>query len=293
MQKITPHLWFDKEAREAAELYASIFSNSAIHSVKTLRNTPSGSVDLVSLSLAGHEFKFLSAGPFVKFTPAVSFLVACQTKDEVDAIWNPLSKGGEPLMPLASYPFSAHYGWIQDRYRLSWQVMFMGDRPIQQKITPTLMFVGAQCGRAQEAVNLYASIFPNSKIDHLLPYAKNEEPDKEGTIKHAGFTLNGDKFAAMDSAQAHNFTFNEAISFMVNCETQTEIDHYWHKLSADPNAGQCGWLKDQFGLSWQVIPSALGRMLSDPDQAKMARVTAAFLQMKKFDLAKLEEAYRQ
>jgi len=293
MQAITTHLWFDKEAKEAAALYTSIFKDSKIKNTATLHNSPSGTVDLLTIELLGQEFKLINAGPLFKFTPAVSFLVACDTKEEVEALWNELAKGGSALIELGEYPFSEKYGWTQDRYGLSWQVMFMGDRKIEQKITPTLMFVGEQCGKAEEAIKFYASVFHDAKIGHILRYGKGEKPDKEGTIKHAGVSLEGESFAVMDSARAHNFTFNEAISFMVHCDTQEQIDYFWSKLSADPTAEQCGWLKDKFGLSWQIVPTVMDEMLSDKDQSKLARVTEAFLKMRKFDIAKLKEAYGQ
>lgn len=290
MPKITPHLWFDKEARQAAELYTSLFPNSRIKSAKVLSDTPSGSVELVSIELGGQEFMMLSAGPLYKFTPAISFLVACNTKEEVDSLWSELSKGGSARMELGTYPFSERYGWLQDRFGLSWQLMFTGDQTVRQKITPTLMFVGQQAGNAEEALKFYSSVFPNSSVGHILHYGGNEAPDKEGTVKHAAFTLSGQQFAAMDSARAHNFSFNEAISLMVLCETQDEIDHYWGKLSADPKSEQCGWLKDRYGVSWQITPTVLGELLGDKDKTKVARVTEAFLKMKKFDIAKLREA---
>jgi predicted 3-demethylubiquinone-9 3-methyltransferase (glyoxalase superfamily) len=293
MQKLTPHLWFDKEAKEAAGFYTSFFKNSAIKNTTTLHGAPSGSVDIVTIELVGQEFMLISAGPYFKFTPAVSFLVACSTKEEVDTLWRELSQGGSALMELGEYPFSERYGWTQDRYGLSWQLMFMGEREIKQKITPTLMFVGKQCGRAEEAVTFYASVFHDANVGPILRYGKDEAPDKEGTIKHAAFTLEGQEFAVMDSARAHNFTFNEAISFIVHCNTQEEIDYYWGKLSADPKAEQCGWLKDKFALSWQIVPTIMAEMLKDKDKKKMARVTEAFLKMKKFDIAKLKEAYEQ
>jgi predicted 3-demethylubiquinone-9 3-methyltransferase (glyoxalase superfamily) len=293
MQAITTHLWFDKEAKEAAALYTSIFKDSKIKNTATLHNTPSGTVDLLTIELLGQEFRLINAGPLFKFTPAVSFLVACDTKEEVEALWNELAKGGSALIELGEYPFSEKYGWTQDRYGLSWQVMFMGDRKIEQKITPTLMFVGEQCGKAEEAIKFYASVFHDAKIGHILRYGKGEKPDKEETIKHAGVSLEGESFAVMDSARAHNFTFNEAISFMVHCDTQEQIDYFWSKLSADPTAEQCGWLKDKFGLSWQIVPTVMDEMLSDKDQSKLARVTEAFLKMRKFDIAKLKEAYGQ
>src|SRR5688572_13984921 len=110
MEKITPHLWFDKEAKEAAAFYTSMFKNSRVKNTTTLNNTPSGSVDIVTIELAGQEFTLLSAGPLFKFTPAISFLVGCETKEEVDALWNELSRDGTPLMELGSYPFSERYG---------------------------------------------------------------------------------------------------------------------------------------------------------------------------------------
>jgi predicted 3-demethylubiquinone-9 3-methyltransferase (glyoxalase superfamily) len=293
MQKITPHLWFDKEANEAAEFYTSLFKDSKFKHKATLHDTPSGTVDLFTIELLGQEFQLLNAGPLFKFTPAVSFLVACATKEEVDALWSELCKGGSALMELGEYPFSERYGWTMDRYGLSWQLMFMGGREIAQQITPTLMFVGEQCGRAEEAIHFYARVFHNAKVGHVLRYGENEEPDKAGTIKHAGFALEGESFAVMDSARAHRFTFNEAISFIVRCNTQKEIDYFWSKLSADPKAEQCGWLKDKFGLSWQVVPTVMDEMLSEKDPEKLARVTQEFLKMKKFDIAKLQQAYRQ
>jgi predicted 3-demethylubiquinone-9 3-methyltransferase (glyoxalase superfamily) len=288
MQKITPHLWFDKEAREAAEFYTSSFRDSKVKNVTTIHDTPSGSADLVSIDLRGEEFMLISAGPYFRFTPAVSFLVACATKAEVDDLWGKLSPGGSALMDLGAYPFSERYGWIQDRYGLSWQVMFMGDRKATRAITPTLMFVGEQCGKAEEAVGFYTSVFRDAKSGHVLRYERGEDPDREGTVKHAGFTLEGLEFAAMDSARAHGFTFNEAISFMVHCRTQEGIDYYWQKLSAVPSAEQCGWLKDRYGLSWQIVPTIMNEMMKDP--TKVARVTKAFLAMKKFDIAALQAA---
>ena len=291
MQKITPHLWFDKEAREAGALYASIFPGSKVKSTSTLDNTPSGSVDIVVVELAGQEFTLLSAGPLFKFTPAISFLVACDAAGEVDTLWRELSKGGSALMELGEYPFSKRYGWLQDRYGLSWQLMLADRNQVRQKITPTLMFTGKQAGRAEEAINFYRSVFRESNVDHVMRYGAGQEPDREGTIKHAGFTLEGESFAAMDSAHPHGFGFNEAISLIVHCDNQKEIDHYWNKLSADPKAEQCGWLKDKFGVSWQIVPRAMDAMLASKDRKKIQRVTEAFLQMKKFDLAKLEEAF--
>ncbi|MDQ5863292.1 MAG: VOC family protein [Thermoproteota archaeon] len=291
MEKITPHLWFDNNAGEAARFYTSVFKNSKIKNMTTLHNTPSGTVEIFTVQLLGQEFTLISAGPYFKFTPAVSFFVGCNTKEEVDALWKNLFEGGSALMELGQYPFSEKYGWVQDRYGLSWQVMYMGDRNIKQKITPTLMFAGKQSGKAEEAINFYSSVFKDGQIGGILRYGNGEEPDKEGTVKHAEFTLEGQEFAAMDSAHGHNFTFNEAISFMVHCDTQDEIDYYWDKLSADPMAEQCGWLKDKFDLSWQIVPTLMDEMLRDKDEKRIARVTEAFLKMKKLEIEELKKAY--
>jgi predicted 3-demethylubiquinone-9 3-methyltransferase (glyoxalase superfamily) len=294
-KKIVPHLWFDKEAKEAAKFYTSIFKDSRVKNTSMLHNTPSGSVDIVTIELSGQEFMLISAGPLFKFNPSASFLVACETKEEVNTLWEKLSEGGGmPLMPLDKYSFSERYGWIQDKYGLSWQVMFIGDSKmkLKQKITSMLLFVGELCGKAEEAINFYISIFSNAKIEaDIVRYSKGEEPDKEGTVKFATFALLGHGFAAMDSAHKHDFAFNEAISFMVHCKTQDEIDYYWEKLSADPMAEQCGWLKDKYGVSWQVVPTIMEEIMQSGDDSKIARVTEEFLKMKKLDIAALQKAY--
>jgi predicted 3-demethylubiquinone-9 3-methyltransferase (glyoxalase superfamily) len=289
-KKITPHLWFDKEAGEAAEFYTSIF-DGRIKTRTAIHNTPSGSAEILTIELFGQEFMLISAGPYFKFNPSVSFLVACSTENEVEHLWKQLAAGGKPHMELGEYPFSKKYGWIEDKYGLSWQIMFFGEREITQRITPTLMFVGGVCGKAEEAINFYASIFNDAKVGDIFRYGNNQPPDREGTITHAAFTLEGQGFAGMDSARMHDFTFNEAVSFIVHCDTQEEIDFFWGKLSAVPQAEQCGWLKDKYGLSWQIVPTVMAEMMSTNDAKKLAHVTQAFLKMKKFDIAALKRAY--
>jgi predicted 3-demethylubiquinone-9 3-methyltransferase (glyoxalase superfamily) len=291
MQTITTHLWFDKEAREAAELYVSIIPQSKITSSTTLHDTPSGSVDTVTFELLGREFQAISAGPFFKFNPSVSLHVTCKTAGDVDRLYAQLAKGGAVLMELDAYPFSERYGWVQDRYGLSWQLSYPGGAGITPQIRPFLMFVGSVHGRAEEAIGFWTSVFPGSKVDVIQHHGAGEEPDKPGTVRYAEFTLLDQGFAAIDSAYEHQFAFNEAISFMVPCETQAEIDRYWTQLSAAPEAEQCGWLKDKFGVSWQIVPSDMGQWLGGDDQARRDRVTQAFLQMKKIDIAKLRQVY--
>lgn len=292
MQGITPHLWFDRHAREAAELYVSTLPDSQITDVTTLHGTPSGDADIVSFVLCGQPFQAINGGPLFSFNPSVSFLVACRTAEEVDAHWAALSDGGSTLMELGAYPFSPRYGWTTDRYGLSWQVMQADPGPGATTITPTLMFVGDVCGRADEAVGYYTSTFPSSSVGDIARYEEMDGPNRPGTVKHAAFTLAGQPFAAMDSALGHDFGFNEAISFMVVCESQEEIDRYWDRLSAVAEAEQCGWLQDRYGLAWQVVPARLDEMLRNGTEEQLGRVTQAFLPMKKFDLATLERVYQ-
>lgn len=298
--KIVPHLWYDKEAKEAATFYCAVFPNSQITNVTTLHDTPSGDCDIVSFELNGQPFMSISAGPLFKFNPSVSFFVNFDpSKDQnarknLDAMWEKLSQGGTALMPLDKYPFSERYGWIQDKYGLSWQLILSNpegeERPF---IVPSLMFVGAVCGKAEEATNFYLSVFKNTKRGMIARYPKGMEPDKEGTIMFTDFMIENQWFAAMDSAREHNFVFNEAISLMVFCDSQKEIDYYWEKLSAVPNAEQCGWLRDKYGLSWQITATVLHEMMQKGTKQQIARVTQAFLPMKKFDLAELQKAYKR
>ena len=298
-QRITPNLWFDHDAEEAANFYVSVFPNSRVgYTARYTRagfevhRMPEGTVMTVEFELEGQKFIALNGGPIFKFNPSVSFLIACNTRKEADRLWNKLSEGGTVLMGLGAYPFSERYGWTQDKYGLSWQVMLTRDREISQRITPTLMFVGEQCGKAEAAIKFYTSVFPNSMVGDIVRYSQGEGPDKEGTIKHAAFTLEGRELAAMDSARQHDFSFNEAVSLMVECRRQDEIDYYWGGLTGDGGQeGVCGWLKDKFGVSWQVAPVLLADMLRDADKEKVERVTNAFLKMKRFDIAELKRAY--
>ncbi len=194
-------------------------------------------------------------------------------------------------MERAAYPFADWYGWTTDKYGLSWQLSYRKDMPVTTRITPMIMFVGDVAGKATEAIDLYTSVFHDAHIDTTLAYGEGEEPDKPGTLKYAAFTLEGQPFAAMDSAHEHKFQFSEAFSLLIRCETQEEIDYYWEKLSAVPEAEQCGWLKDKFGLSWQVHPTLVEKYLEEGTAQQQERVTQAFLKMKKFDIAQLKNAF--
>ena len=155
-----------------------------------------------------------------------------------------------------------------------------------QRIIPFLWFDG----KAEEAVNFYVSIFKNSKIETITRYG-DAGPGPKGSVMTAKFQLQGQEFLALNGGA--EFTFSPAISFLINCETQQEVDELWEKLSEGGEKGRCGWLKDKFGVSWQVIPTALPRMLQDKDAEKSRRVIKAMLQMDKIDIATLKQAYDQ
>lgn len=296
-QIITPHLWYDKEAKEAAEFYVSTFGrNSKISEASTMEDTPSGSVEIVSFDIWGYTFSAISAGPLFKFNPSISFMVNFDpSQDEdarqrIDQVWAALSEGGKALMPLDQYPFSERFGWVEDKYGLTWQLIYTNpegeERPL---IIPALLFVGDNCGKAEEASDFYLSVFGDSKRGALTRYPAGMEPEKEGDIMFTDFKLAGQWFVAMDSAQQHEFAFNEAVSLMVNCQDQEEIDTYWDRLSAVPEAEQCGWIKDKYGVSWQITPANMGQLLSKNPE----KTTPAMLAMKKIIIADLEKAGAQ
>lgn len=295
--QIVPHLWYAHEAVEAAQFYAGVFPDSTVDYVGQLRNTPSGDCDVVSFRLGGQPFQAISAGPLFRFNPSISFIVNfdpsrdSRARAQLDAAWAALSAGGQILMPLDAYPFSERYGWVQDRFGLSWQLILSDPagepRPF---IVPALTFSGARCGQAEDAIAFWCTVFAGARMGRIVRYPAGMAPNREGTVMFADFRLGDTWFAATDSALEHGFDFNEAVSFMVLCRDQAEIDRYWEALSAVPEAEACGWCKDRFGVSWQIVPAELEALLRSSDQARVDRVTQAFLPMKKLDLATLQAA---
>lgn len=286
MTTLVPHLWFDTQAVEAAQLYTRLIPNSRLKARVVLPDTPSGDAELVICDLAGQEFQLLNAGPLFRFTPAISFLIAVEGPAEVDRLVAGLGEGGGVLMPLGTYPFAERYAWVSDRWGVNWQVMYRpGHRPTQV-ITPTLMFVGAQLGRAEEAFETYVKLF-NGSLNGVMRYPEGAAPDRPGTVQHLEATLAGTTLAAMDSAHDHRFGFNEAVSLLVLCDTQAEIDHLWATLSHDPAAEACGWCRDAFGVSWQIAPRALGQYLEKASDAQKRRFLPTMLKQKKFDVKTL------
>jgi predicted 3-demethylubiquinone-9 3-methyltransferase (glyoxalase superfamily) len=277
MPRITPCLWYDATAGEAIDCYVACFRDGQ---VLWRNDDPSGTLTLAGFRLANLDLMALAGNSHAPFTPAVSFFVGCETGEELDALWAALSEGGMTLMELQEYPFSPKFGWVQDRFGISWQLSLTGT---PQTVTPFLMYVGDQCGRAEEAINRYVGVIPDSHPGNVERH--------DGKVMVANFTLAGLDVMASDSDAPHQFTFSEATSFMISCETQAEIDHHWNGLlEGGGTPGQCGWLKDAYGVSWQVVPQVLGELLQDPDPDRAKRVMQAMLRMGKIDIAGLQAA---
>ena len=299
-QKIVPHLWFDDQAEEAAEFYTSLFRDGRVREVarypdagQEIHGRAAGSVMNVDFELAGYRLIALNGGPQFRFTPAISFFVTVEEEDEVDRLWNALSDGGTALMPLDTYDWSPRYGWIMDRFGLTWQISQGDPSGPGAAIVPAFMFV-ADRPVAEAAMERYTRIFPDADMGEVPRFPPGTPGAPDGGVMHGRFRLAGQPFIAMDAAaEMHDFGFSEAISLLVECDSQEELDHYWDALNeaGDPNAQQCGWLKDAFGVSWQIYPLELGRMLRDPDPQRVERVMESFLKMKKLDVAALREAY--
>jgi predicted 3-demethylubiquinone-9 3-methyltransferase (glyoxalase superfamily) len=291
-QKVTPNLWFDG-AKEAVDFYVSVFPDSKVISTIYYPNSADEGLADFQLNMAGKEltidfelgglgFTAINGGPDFTFNPSISFMVNFdpssddQAREHLDELWNKLIDDGQVLMPLDEYPYSKRYGWVKDKYGLTWQLTLTdpGGEP-RPFIIPSLLFTGENTNRAEEAVNFYLSVFKDSKLGITAHYSEDTGPAKAGSLMFADFLLENQWFAAMDSGVEQDFTFNEAVSLLVACKDQAEIDYFWEKLSAVPASEQCGWCKDKYGVSWQIVPENLGELMQKPD------VFAKLMQMKK------------
>jgi predicted 3-demethylubiquinone-9 3-methyltransferase (glyoxalase superfamily) len=281
MQKINPCLWFNHQAEEAAKFYTSLFGHSKIgktarfsEAAAEISGQKAGSVMTVEFELEHQNFLGLNGGPLYKFSPSISFFVYRKTEKEVDLLWQKLSTGGRVLMDLDKYPWAPKYGWCEDKFGVSWQVM-VGD--IAKPMAPSFLFVNRLLGKGEEAVKFYTSVFKNSKIEQM-----HQDPQSK-MVMHCSFLLEGQPFILMEGEGAHKHEMTPAISFVVNCETQAEIDHYWAKLCQEGRPDQCGWLTDKFGVSWQIVPSFLGSIMNE-------KVMKELLKMTKIEIEVLKKA---
>jgi len=281
---IFPCLWYDGDAKESAEFYCKIFDG------KITADTPV----VLNLELFGQKLMLLNGGPHFEKNASVSFMVMCETEDEVQKYWDQLQDGGIVLMALDSYPWSKKYGWVRDKFGVTWQ-LYLGEKKSEQRIIPTLMFIHQNNGKAMEAMELYTEIFPNSKIESVLKYAEgvnDENHEVPENVQHAHFEIDGYSMFCMDNSYDHKFDFNEGISMVIMTNNQEETDHLWSSLTADGGReSMCGWLKDKFGMSWQIVPKRLIELMGDSDQQKAKNVVQAMMKMQKIVIKDLEEAY--
>lgn len=276
---IYPCLTLKGKVAEAADFYLDTFGDGKI--LQT-----SGYV--IQIQLSGQKFMLLNDGPSSLPNPSISFMVISENEAETEQYWNKLIEGGKVMMPLGSYDWSIKYGWVSDKFGVSWQLYTGSRAETPQKFSPTLMFIDKNAGKAAEAIHFYTTLYPQSGVMGIMNYSEGEA-DRADYIKHAQFKLKNFIAMAMDSSAEYGFNFTDAISLVVECDTQEEIDHYWNVLTADGgHEVACGWLLDKYGFSWQIIPKELSALLSKPNKAQ--RVMEALLKMKKLVIADLENA---
>lgn len=273
--QISSCLWFNGNAQKAARFHCDIFPNSKIvHSDDVVTH----------YELNGYQLTALNGGSQYQLNPAISYFVYCGTEKEIDRLYAKLSKGGRTLMPLDKYPWTTKYAWVQDKFGVSWQ-LDIDDIKVPQKVVPSLLFTEKKYALIQEAYDHYESIF-DSMFLTSLPYPISAGAPL-GTHQFAQFKLNGTVFNAMSNNAKHDFDFSPGNSFVIECDNQEEINDCWAKLTDEGKESQCGWLVDKFGISWQVIPSQLSKLMGNPKTTRA--VMDALLRMKKIDLIKLEE----
>jgi predicted 3-demethylubiquinone-9 3-methyltransferase (glyoxalase superfamily) len=274
---IYPCLWLAGTAKEAADFYTTLFESSEIIADTDL---------VVTFDLQGHHFMALNGAPIFSPNSSISFFVVCETIEETEHLWQGLCNGGNILMSLDKYDWSEKYGWVADRYGVNWQISLGKISDAGQKISPLLMFCGSQQGKAEAALHFYTSVFGDSVLTGIYRYPENA-PDTAGQIVHSQFVIEGNVMMAMDSGVPQPFTFSEGISLVKECQTQEEIDYYWNTFTKDGEESMCGWCKDPFGVSWQIIPAELGTLVQHSE--KGPGVMQALMKMRKIILKDLKE----
>ena len=280
-QVITPAIWCDGTADEAAQFYTDVFRDTSI-----AEQAP-GIVTTVSIH--GFKLSLINGGNQYAPNPSISCILNFdpllfggeeQARAYLDELYERLSTGGV-LMELGEYPFSPRYAWVRDRFGMTWQLMLTdpdGDpRPF---VIPSFMFGGTNHANAEEATDAWIALFDNSRRGVLYRY-KEGGPLDAGTVMFTDFTLRGTWMAATDSGTFHDFTFTPGVSIIVSCRDQEEIDRYWAGLSAVPEAERCGWCVDRWGVSWQVVPHNIAELMAD------AATRDKILHMGKIDLTEL------
>jgi predicted 3-demethylubiquinone-9 3-methyltransferase (glyoxalase superfamily) len=300
-QRITPCLWMDGTAEEAAALYTRAFPRSRVGAESRYgkegheqHRQPEGRVMMVEMALDGFRLTALNGGSMFRPNPSISLMVSVATAAEVDAIWQVLEEGGKAMMALGAYAWSPRYGWLEDRFGVSWQLV-QSDRIAPGRgceIVPALMFTGERCGRAEEAIATWSRVLSGEGPQFVLRHDATAGAGA-GLLAHARFSLMGQPIVVSDGVGLHAFRFTEGVSLVVACTDQAEIDRLWSGLTADGGReSRCGWLTDRFGVSWQIVPARLADLSGGPDADAHERVMRALLTMGKLDIAALEAAHR-
>lgn len=280
-QVITPAIWCDGTADEAAQFYTDIFRDASV--------TEQAPGIAATVSIHGFKLSLINGGNQYTPNPSISCILNFdpllfggeeQARTYLDELYKRLSTGGV-LMELGEYPFSPRYAWVRDRFGMTWQLMLTdpdGDpRPF---VIPSFMFGGTNHAHAEEATDAWITLFDNSRRGALYRYEEGGPLDA-GTVMFTDFTLRGTWMAATDSGAFHDFTFTPGVSIIVSCRDQEEIDRYWAGLSAVPEVERCGWCIDRWGVSWQVVPHNIAELMAN------AATRDKILHMGKIDLAKL------
>lgn len=278
MQRIVPNIWFNQNAAEAAAYYAEIFPGGRVtgtqyyptQGLPDFQAEMAGKVLTVDFEVGGSRIIGINAGPEFPVNPSISFMLNFdpsmdpQARDHLDELWEKLADGGQVLMPLTDYPFSPRYGWVADRYGVTWQLILTNPegepRPF---VIPSLMFGQAAQNKAGEALEFYAEVFAG-QVGMTAPYPTATGPAAAGSLMFGEVELFGQWLTAMDSAVEQDFSFTCGVSLMVLCADQAELDRYWERLSAVPEAEICGWCADRFGVSWQLVPADLDALMAKP-----------------------------
>lgn len=256
---IYPCIWVEKPPKEVFDFYQSVFDNSGIDQDYEM---------VVYGRLENSAFMILGGNNNYRPNSSISFMVMSKDKEKTDRYYQALIKGGSALMPLDSYEWSSHYGWVIDKYGISWQLYTEDDHADEKStgsIVPTLMFANEQQGRCREALEHYRQIFPSMRIDGILDYPSGEFA---GQVMHTQFKIQDFTLMAMDSGVPQTFSFNDTISLTLLCKDQGGVDYYWDRLLKEGNAIQCGWLVDKFGIRWQVVPDGMDKLLFEHPQGE-------------------------
>ena len=284
MQKIYPCIWLNGQVDEAARLYTSLFKNSKIvfttyygKSGAEISGQKEGSVLTIDLNLDGLSLQLLNGGPHYKINPSTSLYVWCKDEQEIDSLWDKLSKNGSTIFELQAYPWARKYGWCTDCYGVSWQLM-IGDSPY--KIAPAILFTEKLFGKAEEAIRFYMSKFKRSKLELIA-----RDPNTNAVL-HSLFNLEGMPLVLMEGPGKgkDKMEITGAMSLVINCDDQKEIDKYWEVIKKPESMEVCGWIEDKYGIQWQVVPTMLGEYLKDPNQKKVEAMMTAMLKMKKMEI---------